>query len=129
MDALIRYGLSIEEIKNMINSNDELNTVSDKNINKIIEILEGLGCSKEQIKNIMNTNPFLISRELDELKKLLVKLLDFGLEDLQIVIDTNPFILNIDYKEIDQIYKQKKKEGLTEEEIKDYFYYESYKMI
>ena len=54
--------------------------------------------------------------------------LDFGL-DLAFLFDTNPFLLNINYKEIDATIKKKTKMGCSNEEIRDYFYYESCKMI
>ena len=129
MDILIRYGFSIEEINNMMKSNEEINDISDNNISEIIEILEGLGCSVNHIKNIFITNPFVLTRELTEIKKLVVKLLDLGIDDLYFLFDSNPFLLNMDFKEIDSIYKKMIKEGKKQEEILDTFYYESYEII
>ena len=129
MDILIRYGFSIEEINNMMKSNEEINDISDNNISEIIKILEGLGCSVNHIKNICITNPFVLTRELTEIKKLVVKLLDLGIDDLYFLFDSNPFLLNMDFKEIDSIYKKMIKEGKKQEEVLDTFYYESYEII
>jgi hypothetical protein len=128
MDVLIRFGFSIDEINNMMNSNPEINDISDKDVSEVIGILKGIDCSKDQIMNILVTNPFVLTCELTEIKKIIVKFLDFGL-DLAFLFDTNPFLLNINYKEIDATIKKKTKMGCSNEEIRDYFYYESCKMI
>lgn len=129
MDVLIRFGFSIEEINNIMNSNEEINDINDEQINEVINILEGLGCNSHQIKNILITNPFVLTTEITEIKKLIVKILDIGIEDLNLLFDSNPFLLNIDYKEIDHIYKKLEKEGKNKDEILDFFYYDSYSII
>ena len=129
MDVLIRFGFSIEEIKNMMDSNTEINDVLDSSISEIINILESVGCSKKNIRDIFNTNPFCLTRNVDEIKKLMAKLMDIGLLNINVLLDTNPFILNVDYKDIDSIYKKKVSEGLSPESITDFFYYESDKII
>ena len=125
MDILIRFGFSIEEINNMINSNEEINDISDSHIEDIIKILEEMGCGVNPIKNIFITNPFLLTREITEIKKLIVKLLDLGIEDLCFLFDSNPFLLNMDYKDVDSIVKSLSKDGYKKDDILDYFYYES----
>ena len=129
MDKLIRFGFSIDEINNMMNSNPEINDISDNDVSEIINILKGIDCSKDQIMNILVTNPFVLTGEITEIKKIIVKLLDFGIEDLAFLFDTNPFLLNINYKEIDSTIKRKTKMGESIDEIKDFFYYESSQMI
>ena len=129
MDKLIRFGFSIDEINNMMNSNPEINDISDNDVSEIINILKGIDCSKDQIMNILVTNPFVLTGEITEIKKIIVKFLDFGIEDLAFLFDTNPFLLNINYKEIDSIIKRKTKMGESIDEIKDFFYYESSQMI
>ncbi|MBQ3307885.1 MAG: hypothetical protein IJG68_06830 [Bacilli bacterium] len=129
MDKLIRFGFSIDEINNMMNSNPEINDISDNDVSEIINILKGIDCSKDQIMNILVTNPFVLTGEITEIKKIIVKFLDFGIEDLAFLFDTNPFLLNINYKEIDSTIKRKTKMGESIDEIKDFFYYESSQMI
>lgn len=129
MDVLIRFGFSIEEIKSMMDANDEINEIDDKNIDELIEVLKKVGCSSVIIKNIFIANPFYLTRNVDEVKRLIVKLFDIGLVHLEILFDTNPYLLNINYKEIDDLYKEKVKEGLSSEEIINYFYHNSWMMI
>ena len=64
MDILIRYGFSIEEIKNMIDSNPDINNVDDSVIYTLIDVLGYCGCLSNHIKNIfilLNlTRPFFL---------------------------------------------------------------------
>ncbi len=129
MDVLIRFGFSIEEIKSMMDANDEINDIEDKNINELIDVLNKVGCSSKIIKNIFISNPFCLSRNVDEVKRLIVKLFDIGLSHLEILFDNNPYLLNVNYKEVDELYKNKVKEGLSNEEIANYFYNNSWVMI
>ena len=129
MDILIRFGFSIDEIKNMMDSNTEINEVSDNSISEIIRILESVNCSHDTISDIFNTNPYCLTRSVDELKKLMAKFVDIGITNINILLDNNPFILNVDYKDIDSVYKEKINAGLSIDEINDFFYYESYKLV
>lgn len=129
MDALIRYGFTIEEIKVMIDTNDDINEIHDKDVCALIDILTQVGCTKNNIKNIFITNPFYLTRNVDEVKTLVIKLVDIGLSNLGVLFDSNPYLLNISYNEVENIYKEKVKEGLSEEEIKQFFYFNSDKMI
>ena len=52
-----------------------------------------------------------------------------GLNNLYIIFDSNPFLFNIDYKELEKKYKKLLKEGLNDEEIRNYFYYELREVI
>jgi len=125
MDILIRYGFSMEEIKNMMENNDEIENIPDKNIYEIIDILGSIGCVSNHIKNIFYSNPFCLSRNPKDIKKTIDKFKNIGLTHLEILLDSNPYLLNLGEKEIQKVYKQKEKDNLKEEEIKDYFYYSS----
>ena len=52
MDVLIRFGFTIEEIKNMMDANHDLELVNDKDIYELIEALIKVGCTDNMIKNI-----------------------------------------------------------------------------
>ncbi|MBP5679258.1 MAG: hypothetical protein J6X28_05505 [Bacilli bacterium] len=125
MDVLIRYGFSMEEIKNMMENNKEIESIPDKNIYEMIDILGSIGCLSNHIKNIFYSNPFCLSRNPKDMKKCIEKLQEMNLIHLEILLDSNPYLLNLGEKEIEKIKKQKEKEGLSEEAIKDYFYYHS----
>lgn len=125
MDVLIRYGFTMEEIKDMMENNSEIENIPDKNIYDIIDILGGVGCLSNHIKNIIHSNPYFLSRNPKDIKKMINKLLDIKLTHLEVLFDSNPYLLNITDIEIDKIVKDKQKEGLTPDEIKDYIYYSS----
>ena len=123
MDILIRYGFSIEEIKNMMDTNDELESIPDKDILELINVLINIGCHEEHIMNIFICNPLCLSKDVKEIKRIIKKLKEFKIKHLYMVIDSNPYILNMSIEELDNLYKTKNDEGLSPEEITDYFYH------
>ena len=123
MDILMRYGFSIEEIKNMMDANDDLENISDHSILELINILIDTGCHEEHIMNIFNCNPFVLSRNTDEIKSLIKKLKKLELKHLYLVFDSNPHVLNMNESDIERICKEQSEAGLSSEEIVDYFYH------
>ena len=121
MDVLIRYGFSIEEITNMMDSNQEIEKIEDKDIYELIDILINIGCINSQIKNIFICNPFCISRNIIEIQKSIDKFKELKLDNLNIIFDSNPYLLNLDEKEIETIYNNLEKDS-AKEEIYNYFY-------
>lgn len=124
MDVLIRYGFSIEEIKNMMDTNDSIDTVMDKDIYELIEILEKAGCSEKQIKNIFLCNPFYLTRKVFDVLNMIQKLYEIGCSHLNLLFDSNPYILNLMDEEIEAFVNKKIHEGHTKEEILDILQYE-----
>ena len=74
MDILIRFGFSMEEIQNMMDTNDIIEETSDKNINEILDTLKRIDCQEEQIKNIFICNPFCLTKEAKEINDTLQEL-------------------------------------------------------
>lgn len=124
MDVLIRYGFSIEEIKNMMDMNPEIEATEDKSIYKLIDILGAVGCLNNHIKNICTTNPFYLSSSIKNVESIIDKYKKIGLDNLYTIFDSNPYLLNMDQDIIDNLIK-----GLKKEEIQQLFYYEAYKII
>lgn len=124
MDALIRFGLSIEEIKNMMDANILIDGSSTDILEKLIDILREIGCSSLQIKNILITNPFYLNRTNLEVASLIDTLREMNFTNLDVVFDTNPFLLNFDGDEIKNIALDKKNEGLSDIELRDFIVYE-----
>ena len=129
MDVLMRYGFSIEEIKNMMDTNEEIEAIPDKTIYDLIDILGSIGCFNQHIKNIFYSNPFSLSRNTREIKKTIEAFKELEIDHIEILLDSNPYLLNINAKDIRKIRKQKEKEGYTLNEIKDYFYYHSNEIL
>jgi len=126
MDTLVRYGFSIEEIKNMMDSNQEIEKTDDKIILELITILEKNNCNKDSIKNTFITNPFYLSKKPLEIEKLILEFKKIGIKDINLLIDSNPYIINLKSNEIKSI---KDSLNLTKQELINYFYYESSKII
>ena len=123
MDVLIRYGFSIEEIKNMMDTNRSIEEINDKEIYELIDILEKLGCDFNSIKNIFICNPFYLSKSVNDINNLIKKLYEIGCSHLNILFDSNPYILNLSDIDIDKLYNTKLGEGFNKDEIIDYINY------
>lgn len=123
MDVLIRFGFTIEEIQNMMNSNEDILQVDDSEIEELIKLLKDIGCSLNSIKNILSCNPFYLTRGLNSIKKLLNKFYELGFSYLYILFDSNPYILNKSDTDLEELYNQKISEGLTKSEVLDFIQY------
>ena len=95
MDTLVRYGFSIEDIKNMMDSNQEIENIEDSVILKLIKLLENENCSQDSIKNIFITNPFYLNRDVEKVERLFKELKKNGIKKLNILFDMNPYLLNL----------------------------------
>ena len=123
MDVLIRFGFTIEEIQNMMDSNEDILQVDDSEIEELIKLLKDIGCSLNSIKNILSCNPFYLTRGLNSIKKLLNKFYELGFSYLYILFDSNPYILNKSDTDLEELYNQKISEGLTKSEVLDFIQY------
>ena len=123
MDVLIRYGFSIEEIKNIMDTNILMNNIEDKDIYTLIDILTNNGCINNQIRNIFICNPFYLSRNINDVNDLISKLKELGFTELNYLFDSNPYVLNLNASDIMSLYNDKKSTGMSDEEIRDYINY------
>lgn len=123
MDALIRYGFTIEEINILMDTNIDISSVDDNNVKEIIKLLESINCSNKVIKNIFICNPFCITNNYIDINKLIIKLKELGFIHINLLFDTNPYILNMSDKELEKLYNKKKNEGLEKQEIIDFINY------
>ena len=123
MDVLIRYGFSIEEIKNMMDTNYLINNIEDNDIYTLIDILGSVGCMNNQIRNIFICNPFSLSRNTYEVSELISKLKEYGFSELNYLFDSNPYILCLNSSDIELLYNEKKNESLSDEDFRDYINY------
>lgn len=129
MDVLIKYGFTIEEIKIIMDSNYDFDMIKDKDINELINILDGIGCLNKHIKNIFITNPFIFNQSTKEIKKIIEFLYKIGLDNLWFIFDTDPYLLNNKCNFYKRIYDRLKKENKSDKEILNYFYYELKEVI
>lgn len=125
MDSLIRFGFTIEEINILMDTNEDISSISDIEVNNIIKLLKDINCSNNTIKNIFICNPFIITNNMNDITKLIDKLKELGFKNINLLFDSNPYILNISDKLLEKLYNKKKDEGLKKEEIIDFISYNS----
>ena len=119
MDKLIELGLSSNDIENMILLNPMIKFLNFEEIESNISILENIQCENRHIKNILITNSFYLTRSIDDIEKLINKLLSLGFTNLNLLFDANPFFLNLDSFEIDEFIKEKQKDDMLLVDIID----------
>ena len=129
MDVLIKYGFTIEEIKIIMDSNINFDSINDKDVNELINILDDIGCLNKHIKNIFISNPFIFNQSINEIKKIIEFFYKIGLDNLWYLFDTDPFLLNNKYNFYKRIYDRLRKENKSDEEIVNCFYYELKEVI
>lgn len=117
MLELLNVNLSIEEIKEMLEENPELEYLSNSEIANLIDLLKSVGCSNKIIRNIIIANPFYLNRIFDNVLELIQKLKSLGIERLDITFDSNPLLLNEDASDIDEFILEKRKNGMEINDI------------
>ena len=121
MDVLTRYGFTLEELDCMLESNDDINKLNESDIYEKIDILGKTGCMSDHIKNIFICNPYYLTRNSNEIIKLVDKLYEIGLSNLYILFDSNPYILNYSSKEIEDFVSKFRKKKYNITDIINYF--------
>lgn len=117
MEYLYRIGLTEEEIRNLVEINNDILNMSDKEIESLVILLEIVGCNRNQITNILIANPFYLNRSITDIKNLICKLTSLGITNLEITFDSNPYLLNKDTFEIDDYIEEQKLLGLDVDDI------------
>lgn len=121
MDTLVRYGFSIEDIKNMMDSNQEIENIEDSVILKLIKLLENENCSQDSIKNIFITNPFYLNRDVEKVERLFKELKKNGIKKLNILFDMNPYLLNLNDTDLNDLIISKR---LNRKDFAEFIYCE-----
>ena len=119
MNELLLFGINEEEIKEINEKSNVLKDVTDKEIKDRINLLREINCEDKIIKNIIISNPDYLNRSVDDILKLIKKLLELNIERIDITFDGNPWLLNKDDLEIDEFIKEKKESGMDYEDILD----------
>lgn len=119
MNELLLFGINEEEIKEINEKSNILKEVTDNEIKDRINLLREINCEDKIIKNIIISNPDYLNRSVDDILKLIKKLLELNIERIDITFDGNPWLLNKDDFEIDEFIKEKKESGMDYEDILD----------
>ena len=119
MEYLFNLGFNENEIKNIININNEVMNLNVEEIKALVDILVNVGCKDYHIKNIISANPYYLSRSVTDINNLINKLLSLGITHLETTFDSNPWLLNKDAYEIDEYIRDEQFKGLSLEEIID----------
>lgn len=117
MEELLNWGFNELEIKDIISRNHDILDKDTEEINKLFSILLYAKCNRKVIRHIIISNPFYLNRMEDDLFRLINKLHNIGINDLDVLFESNPFILNKDDFEIDEFIKNKISEGKSFDEI------------
>ena len=120
MEYLFNLGFNENEIKNIININNEVMNLNVEEIKALVDILVNVGCKDYHIKNIISANPYYLSRSVTDINNLINKLLSLGITHLETTFDSNPWLLNKDAYEIDEYIRDEQFKGLSLEEIIDH---------
>ena len=121
MDVLTRYGFTLEELNYMLESNDDINKLTEMDIYEKIDILGKTGCMSDHIKNIFICNPYYLTRNSKDIVELIDKFYEIGLSNLYILFDSNPYILNYSSNDIDNIVSAFKKKKYNTTDVISYF--------
>ena len=117
INYLLELGIEDNDIKNIVDFNKDL--MDFEEYKKNIELLKIIGCDDEEIKNIVISNPNVLVRSNTDLLKLINEFRKYGFTSLNIYFDSNPYLLDKDDFELVNYFEEKKKQGLTNDDIID----------
>ena len=117
MYELLRLGIDEENIKYMIESNYNLEDITDEEVLERIELLKVLRLDEKKIRNILIGNPWYLDRCISDVANTVNKLIDLGIESIGLLIYENPMLLNVDLFEVESFIKKKQKENYSMEDI------------
>jgi len=108
-----------KEFKNMLEVNPDIKEIEEQEIKLLLNLLNQIGCNERQIRNIITSNPFYLTKDIEDVVKLINKLQSLKITALNITFDSNPYLLNKEAYEIDEFIEEKKQENIDLEDIID----------
>jgi len=121
MFELLNIGIDEINLKYMLESNPNIQELTDEEIKEKIELLKQIDCSDSHIKNIIIANPWYLDRCNTDVIEFIKKLISLGLTRIDLLINDNPHLLNVDVFELEDFIDKKIEENYTLEEIIDMF--------
>lgn len=121
MDYLYNLNLNESEILKMIDVNNHIKDMSDLEMITYIYILVDIGCSQAQLLAIITSNPNYFSRSVEDIRKILERLLSLEEIDIPSILVNNPNILSIDVSLIEDYFKENGNLNLSDKELLEKF--------
>jgi len=120
MQEFYNLGITDEDIVFMIEKCNDIVSITEKEVNEKIQMLEFIGCNEKQINNIIITNPNYLNIDNKDVIDLINKLKNLGIKNINLLFDSNPYFLNKDVFEIeDYINDRLEKKECLEDIIED----------
>jgi len=117
MLELYNYNINDSELKELININKEIISLTEYEIKELLDILVYINCNEKQIKNIILCNPFYLSRIKEDVEDLINKLKEYSFNELNLLFESNPLLLNKNDFEIEDYIKNRLKEDISLEKV------------
>ena len=112
MSDLYDIGINKDELDDIISENNNIIYLGDSDISELIYLFAVIGFGTKEIKEIIVENASILSRNVDDIIKLIRKLKEIGVEDIKELFLSNPWILNMDDFEIDNFIENKLNDGV-----------------
>lgn len=112
MSDLYDIGINKNELDDIISENNNIIYLGDSDISELIYLFAVIGFGTKEIKEIIVENASILSRNVDDIIKLIRKLKEIGVEDIKELFLSNPWILNMDDFEIDNFIENKLNDGV-----------------
>lgn len=118
MEYLVNY-FNSDEILHLINVNSNIKELEPEEVELVVNLFKQIGIDEKSIYEIVYANPFCLNRDVTDIKKLIKKLYELGIEDMATIFEANPWFIDKDDFEIDDYIQEKLDKGKTMESIID----------
>lgn len=127
MDSLKQIFREIE-IEVILKQNPDIRFAKKEDIRRILKLLSDQKCNHRVMRHILLTNPFVLTRDPNELEELIFKFKEYHVFRLDLVFDGDPYIISKNAFEVDSFFFMKQKEGLSDQDIITLLEKEPYQM-
>ena len=117
MEELYNYNLDDEDLKNILELNNDIFSLSKDEIKEKIKILKDMDFKEDSIKHVIVTNPYYLTNNIVDILNLIKLLKEFNIKNINEIIDNNPFILNNNIYDIEEYIVKCKNNGKNTDTI------------
>ncbi|MBR3210591.1 MAG: hypothetical protein IKF71_01480 [Bacilli bacterium] len=116
------------EVEQIISQNPEIKIRNKEDIRKILKLLSDQKCNHRVMRYILMINPFVLTRNPEELEELIYKLKEYHVIHLDKVFEGDPYLMSKNSFDIDCFFFTKQKEGYSDQEIVEILENEPYQI-